>query len=291
MKPAQKQNEYFISHLGEHVGPWGLDEIAQRLAKVQLLATDFIYDDQAADWIALNKYQPLLDLISTEFKPTKAPPTAVIKQPEVQAEHPAQAKQAEVIQMRPSAQEAWFVQKESHRFGPLTSLNVVKALQEKTVFDFEFIWQEGMTDWVRIAEHPAFTIDKIRTLATEQKDIFIARKHPRITFMNEVMVHDHHSLWMGQAFQGSEGGSGLIIQNAALHLGQIVNLHFASHDGLNAFNVSGEIVCKKFVKDIKNKKTPVPYGVKFVDLESKLQNMLRDYFTHKAQPEWMFAGK
>jgi hypothetical protein len=290
MKPVQKQKEFFVSHLGEHVGPWALDEVAQRLAKVQLLATDFIYDDSFADWIALNKYQPLLDLISTEFKPTKAPPTLV--EPQVsESETKQESRKADVIPLHPSVLESWFVQKESHRFGPLTSLNVIKALQEKTVFDFEFIWQEGMSDWVRIAEHPEFTLEKIRTLASQKKDIFIERKHPRITFMNEVMIHDNHSLWMGQAFQGSEGGSGLIIQNAALHLGQIVNLHFASHDGLNAFNVSGEIVCKKFVKDLKSKKTPVPYGVKFVGLESTLRQTLRDYFTHKAQPEWMFAGK
>lgn len=288
MKPVQKQKEFFISHLGEHVGPWALEEVAQRLAKVQLLATDFIYDDVAADWIALNKYQPLLDLISTEFKPKAPPPQAA---PQVQEVAPSQpVRESNVIPLHP-AQEAWFVQKESHRFGPLTSLNVVKALQEKTVFDFEFIWQEGMQDWVRIAEHPDFSVEKIRHLAAQAKDIFITRKHPRITFMNEVMVHDNHSLWMAQAFQGSEGGSGLIIQNAALHMGQIVNLHFASHDGLKAFNVSGEIVCKKFVKDLKNKKTPVPYGVKFLGLEAPLLHTLREYFTHKAQPEWMFAGK
>lgn len=293
MKAEKKHKEYFVSHLGQHMGPWTLDEIAHRMSQHDLITTDFIYDEDLADWVALNKHEALLELISKEFKPTAIPlrdvvspvakPVAPIQQQE-QKQHPVQT---------PSINESWFIQKTSHRFGPLNSIGVVKALQEKTIFDYEFVWKDGMEEWVRIAEHPDFSVDHIRELISKSlaQDIFIKRQHPRITFMNEVMIHDDNSLWMGQAFQGGEGGSGLIIQNASLQPGQVVKLHFAAHDGLSAFNVSGEIVSKKYVKELKNKKTPVPYGVKFVGLDKKLQSTLHEYFTYKTQPGWMFAGK
>ncbi len=302
MKAEAKQKEYFVSHLGQHVGPWSLVEIAQRMSQQQLIATDFIYDDEASDWIELSKHEPLLQIISKEFRPKSAPP--IRQAAPIQAERKVEKKVIEekptdnIVHMKavidnPSVSENWFIQKETHRFGPLTSVGVVKALQEKTIHDFEFIWKEGMNEWVRIAEHPEFSVENIRELVAQPKlkTVFIKREHPRITFMNEVMVHDDNSLWMGQAFQGGEGGSGLIIQNATLQPGQIVKLHFATHDGLNAFNVSGEIVSKKYVKELKNKKTPVPYGVKFVGLDTKLKNILHEYFTYKTQPGWMFAGK
>jgi hypothetical protein len=304
MKAEKKQKEYFVSHLGQHMGPWTLDEIAQRMSEHQLIATDFIYDEHSADWVALNKHEALLELISKAFKPTAIPlkevqPTAKPleiqskSEPELIVEATPERRKISEHPENPSLNESWFVQKETHRFGPLTSIGVVKALQEKTIYDYEFIWREGMGEWIRIAEHPDFSVENIRELISKPsvKQVFIKREHPRITFMNEVMVHDDNSLWMGQAYQGGEGGSGLIIQNATLQPGQVVKLHFAAHDGLSAFNVSGEIVSKKFVKELKNKKTPVPYGVKFVGLDKKLQNTLHEYFTYKTQPGWMFAGK
>ncbi len=292
MKAAIKQKEYFVSHLGQHLGPWPLDEIARRLSTQQLITTDFIYDETASDWIELNKHEALLEVIAKEFRPKSAPPVRA-----VQAEAPAKSEQSPIIKEKseenPSLNESWFIQKETHRFGPLTSMGVVKALQEKSVFDFEMIWKEGMNEWMRIAEHPEFSVENIREMATQSKlkNVFIKREHARITFMNEVMVHDNQSLWMGQAFQGGEGGTGLIIQNATLQPGQIVQLHFTAHDGLEAFNVSGEIVSKKFVRELKSKKTPVPYGVKFIEPSKQLKNTLHEYFSYKTQPGWMFAGK
>ncbi len=298
MKAALKQKEYFVSHLGQHIGPWTIEEIARRLSMQQLITTDFIYDDDAADWIELNKHQVLLDFIAKEFKPKIAPPNKSASPKPAQEKAAAQiVPEQEIANLQsdasPSLSESWFIQKESHRFGPLTSVGVVKALQEKKVFDFEFIWKEGMGEWIRIAEHPEFSVENIRELVLhpKAKSVFKKREHQRITFMNEVMVHDDQALWMGQAFQGGEGGSGLIIQNATLQPGQTVKLHFASHDGLNAFNVAAEIVSKKFVRELKSVKTPVPYGVKFVGLDKKLKNTLHEYFAHKTQPGWMFAGK
>ncbi len=282
MKALAKPKEFFVSHLGQPLGPWSLGEIANRLSAQELITTDFIYDDEVAEWIELNKHQGLLELISKEYRPKTAP----AKQTVIQK---APVEKEEIL----SLNEAWFIQKETHRFGPLTSFGVVKALQEKTIFDFELIWREGQGEWIRIAEHADFSAESIRHLATrsEAKNIFRKREHQRITFMNEVMVHDDQSLWMGQAFQGGEGGAGLIIQNASLQPGQMIKLHFTAHDGLIAFNVSGQIVSKKFVKELKSRKAPVPYGVKFVGLEKKLQSTLHEYFTYKTQPGWMFAGK
>ena len=154
MKAESKQKEFFVSHLGQHMGPWTLEEIAHRMSQLQLIATDFLYDDVALDWIELNKHEGLLELISKEFRPKTAPSKASVQKPQAKANE-AEVPVAQMVESRseenPSVQESWYVQKESHRFGPLSSIGVVKALQEKSVYDFEFIWKEGMSEWIRIA--------------------------------------------------------------------------------------------------------------------------------------------
>lgn len=332
MSAVQKQKEYHISHIGQDYGPWTLDEVVDRLARMELLATDFIYDETTEEWIELSDYEPVQALIKAKSKP-KAKPTkklspSIIEESKEEIKIPLREEtvtQLEesilaksiitnepVPETKPKNKNEtkkildpginlpageWYIQRDSHRQGPLTHLAVVKMLQEKKCFEYEFIWKEGMSDWVRIAEHPEFSAGFIRELMKSealikiQNEIFLARKYPRKTFMNEVMVSDDKSVWMGQSFQAGEGGSGLIIQNARLSLGQKLKFHFSENEQLPSFNVMGEIVCKKFVRGLRSPKQPVPYGVKFLDMESQTQSILHDFFTLSDQQIWQIAGK
>ena len=230
---APKQIEFFVSKSEQQLGPWTIQEVAAQLAAGHIAVTDFVYDDDRAEWIALFESEPLKAHLNAA-KPKAAPaPKAAVK---VEKTEPASTEAAlakaftarrdqtivETATVKAPTNEAaaeWFVQKGPNRYGPFTYLGVVRALQEKTVYEFDLVWKEGMAEWVRIAQHEAITPDCIRGLATDaasSEGVFQKRQHARIPFESEVIVHDNRSVWLGRAFEGSVGGSGLIIENATL---------------------------------------------------------------------------
>lgn len=310
MSDQKTQTMFHVSKAGstngESLGPWTIEEIAERLAKTEVAITDFVYDDERQDWVALVECEALKSHLRRS-KP-KAPPKAVA--PSAQAASPIQTASAPspvmvaVVEPTPEVREKrevqpmpeklamatrgpsgeWFVQKGTHRYGPYSYLSLVRALQEKSVYEFDFVWTEGMEDWIRLAEHDSFGPEKIRDLTKDQtasaESIFTKRAHPRLQFNSEVIVHDDKSAWIGRAFEGSVGGSGLVIENAALLPGQTVRLHFAPTAGLPAFNVLAEIVNKKFVKTVKGQKTPVQYAVRFLEMDANAEKRVTEFFSN-----------
>lgn len=298
MSDQKTQTMYHVSKAGsttgESFGPWTIEEISERLAKTEIAITDFVYDEVREDWIALVECEALKEHLRRS-KP-KAPPKAAAPQAATATPTPAPQTEAvrptlEVVEKRETQEMAmvtqgpngeWFVQKGTHRYGPFSYLSLVRALQEKAVYEFDFIWTEGMESWVRLAEHEAFQQERIRDLTKDKSaaaSIFTQRAHPRLPFSSEVIVHDDRSAWVGRAFEGSVGGSGLVIENAALYPGQTVRLHFAPADGLPAFNVSAEIVNKKFMKTVKGQKTPVQYAVRFIEMDEQVQKRVTEHFS------------
>jgi hypothetical protein len=314
---AQAQLEFFIAKGDDSLGPWSIEEIVERIGRSELLMTDFVYDDGRADWIPLMECAALQEHLR-KSKPKAPPPkmkkpeataavavasvatvatvaTVAIAEPIAQALKPAMKTAiSELATSAPDApksesSEEWFVQKGANRYGPMSYFGLVRALQEKTVYDFDFVWQNGMETWVRIAEHPSFQAEKIKELAgsigKEQTEVFFRRQYARVRFESEVIVHDDQSVWMGQAFEASAGGSGLMIENSTLAPGQVVRLHFAPCNGLPAFNALGEIVGKKYQKEVRGAKSPVRYAVRFLKLDGSAEPQVREYFASQSQEQ------
>ena len=286
---------------GETLGPWSIEEIAERLAKTEIAITDFVYDEKREDWITLVEFDTLKEHLR-RAKP-KAPPKASVAQamPAVVMEMvPAEPVMAAAPAEQPATAVAptetvtaiasrgpngeWFVQKGTERHGPFSYLSLIRALQDKSVYEFDFVWTEGMETWTRLAEHEAFKAEKIREMSQDQsaQTIFAQRAHPRVRFDSEVIVHDDRSAWIGRAYEGSVGGSGLVIENAALYPGQTIRLHFSPAQGLPAFNVVGEIVNKKFVKSVRGVKSPVQYAVRFLQMDENAKERVNEYFSKSA---------
>lgn len=282
---SKTQTEFYITNGDQNFGPWAIEEIAARIKNSEITISDFIYVDAVGDWIPLMECDALKEHLR-KSKPKPPPPMAKSAKSETakpsQPETPAkQHKRQESIQ-----HEEWFVQKGANRFGPFSYYGLVRALQEKSVYDFDFVWREGMPTWIRIAEHEEFHPDRIRALAdretTETEEVFFRRQFNRIPFDSEVIVHDDRSVWLGQSFEASVGGSGVMIQNSTLTPGQVVRLHFAPCDGLPAFNALGEIVGKRYAKDVCGAKSPVRYSVRFLKLDGSVEPTVREYFETKA---------
>lgn len=295
------QVEFYVAKGGANYGPFLIPQIAEMIAKGELAITDFVYDEARADWISLMECGPLLDHLR-RAKPA-APPMKQAPQPQTPA---PQMPQAPVPQSQPQSatpvkaaatngkpafakpawavtprDDAWYIQKNGERHGPFTYMELVRGLQEKTVYEYDFVWKEGMETFMRIAEHPSFLPERIRELlAQKQTDqqVFVKRQHPRVKFESEIIVHDDRDVWMGQAFEASVGGSGLLIENSRLTPGQMVRIHFAPFDGLPAFNALGEIVGKTYSKNVRGAKSPVKYSVRFVRLDGSVEPQVREYF-------------
>lgn len=290
---TKTQTEFYVSKGEQQLGPWSIQEIVTRVGANEIAVTDFVFDDAQDDWVALFQCEAF-QIEMKARKPKAAPPkraeTPVAKAPSAKSN--VVEMKSPVTTLAPKAEtpasgeaQEWFVQKGTHRYGPFTYLGVVRALQEKTVYEFDLCWKNGMKDWVRIAQHEDFTEDRIRQMTDVAKDelgVFAQRRHPRVRFESEVLVHDNRSVWLGRAFEASVGGSGLMIENATLIPGQTVLLHFAANDGLPAFNALCEIVGKKFVKDVRDPKAPVQYSVRFVKLDPQAEARVQTYFGARA---------
>ncbi len=128
---------------------------------------------------------------------------------------------------------------------------MIRMLQEKSVFEFDFVWCQGLEAWKRIAEIPAFYADAIRKVFDNTKandTLFFRRHHPRNRYECEIIVHDNNRVWKGKAVELSEGGAGVIIENAMILPGQNIYLHFKPGIITKPFNVLCEVVSKRYMK-------------------------------------------
>jgi hypothetical protein len=170
----------------------------------------------------------------------------------------------------------WFVLKGENRFGPFDYAEVVRMLQEKAVFNFDYAWHSGLSGWKRLADIAEFQEHAIRQFLNEKqaKGVFTERKHPRLEHSGQLIVHDQTSWWRGEAFEISSGGVGLTMHNSMMVPGQKVHLHFKPHGKFPAFNAVGEIVSKKYIENVNKREAPIEYGIRFLTVSGAEKDRL-----------------
>lgn len=274
---SSDERTYHVSKGEQTLGPWTMKELSQRLAKNEVAVTDFVFDEATDDWVTLMDFAPLKAFLAN---------TRPKGRPQKQVEE----KVAPALEPRPTltlltpenANTAeWFVQKGHDRYGPFTYLALVRAMQEKTMYGFDLVWREGMKDWMRLAEHEAFSPEAIQKLTETAKSapgVFLSRRFPRVRFEREILVHDNNRVWVGRAFEASAGGSGIIIENSTLMPGQTISVHFSAAEGLQAFNAVCEIVNKRYSKDVRDASSAVTYSVRFVKIETSAESKVQSFF-------------
>jgi hypothetical protein len=269
-------SRFLVSRNGETLGPWAIEMIAQKLGMAELAVTDFAWDEKANDWVTLMEFSELKTYLHSR-KPQKP-----------MASESMETLARPALVMEPEAiQEEWYVSRGQQKFGPFSYLGIIKALQDKSVFEFDYIWTAGMDNWIRIAEHEKFATETIRSLlknmtsSPEHVEVFAQRKHPRLFLENDVLVHDNSSVSSGRMVEASVGGSGLIVKNSTLVPGQAVNVHFASMQGLPAFNAVGEVVSKKYVRSARDRRAPIHYGIRFVKMDAAAEMRVKNFFKEK----------
>lgn len=284
------QSQFYVSKDGKDHGPWSIDQLIENLSTSVISPTDYVFDEEKQDWVPIMEFAP----VSARLKGSKpkAPPKAANVHA---AEHIEQAYGDQSVSSKTSAKsqplpaqhadhtdghsEEWYVLKWDNRYGPFSFNDLLKMLQEKNIFEFDFVWKQGFEGWSRIAELKEFSTESIQALAQKQgkatEDVFFRRRHARTRHNASIIVHDGQNVWKGTSLEISEGGAGLVMQNALILPGQKVYLHFKPGDSVPPFNAVCEIVSKQYVKGVKNKDAPIGYGIKFLEISGDVQKVIR----------------
>tara|TARA_B100000749_G_C18450166_1_gene476199 strand:- start:34869 stop:35696 length:828 start_codon:yes stop_codon:yes gene_type:complete len=266
------QNEFMVSKDGEEKGPFTLDQVVEMVKSQELGVMDYLYDESQEDWVTLLEHEEIQAKIKS-VKPKAKPKKS----------KPQEAEAVSLKQEKPSNDQTaeWYILKGENKFGPFAFHDVIKMLQQKLVFEFDFAWKSGMQAWQRVAEIESFKYENIKelqeTLMPDISEVFFRRRHRRVNYNGTLIIHDNKSLWKGQAMEVSAGGAGVVMENASIVPGQKLYLHFKPCDGVPPFNAVCEVVSKKYQDGVKDKTTPIRYGLKFVNISDEAQEALIKY--------------
>ncbi len=287
---------FFVNNGQSNLGPFDLLTIAAMVDRLEIKATDFLcVNTEKDEWVMICQYPEFIALVSQSSKPSLKPTLIQTSENQTSAQsasHPS-ADLRTNLPTSPQAQTKlslqgngpsgdltngqWYVLKGKDRFGPFTYLDVLRMLQEKSIFEYDFVWAQGLEVWKRIAEVDVFNSDQVRRLAGEKANdgIFFRRHHPRNKYECPIVAHDNNQVWRGKAIELSEGGAGVIIENAMIVPGQNVYLHFKPGAVAKPFNVLCEVVSKRYMKGIRDHETPVVYGIKFINIQKTDREAIR----------------
>lgn len=270
--------KYKVSHQGQETGSFTIEEIVGMIRSKDLELFDYIFDESKNDWVLLMEHAELAAKLKSNKPPRPpgaAPKPAVPPSDEITVvnyPNPITTSNRGVAPTTLGQDHIeWFVLKGEHRFGPFGYVEVVRMLQQKVVYPFDFVWHAGLSDWKRLAEIPEFRAEHIRSLyekGGKKTDVFVQRKHKRKKHNGRVIIHDNLTLWKGESFEISKGGVGVTMKNALVVPGQQVFVHFSGTEGWPSFNAVCEVVSKKFVQD----NAPVEYGLRFLSMSPEAQD-------------------
>jgi hypothetical protein len=250
MTPAK----YFVCHDGANQGPFDKQDISRKLATGELAPADLLYLNEKDKWITISQHP--------DFKGSK-PTLHALKTDLLVSEETNELK---------NKPHQWYVLKGKNRFGPFLYLDVIRMLQEKSVFGFDYIWRESFENWKRLAEVEDFQATKIKMLIEADEEIggvVLRRRHLRFKYECPLVAHDNAQVWKGKTFELSEGGAGVTMENAMILPGHNVYIHFKPGPTSKPFNVLCEVVSKKYSGQVKDKKSTVMYSVKFINIHKQ----------------------
>jgi hypothetical protein len=284
------QNQFYVSHDNNNLGPWSLDEIVVRVQTQKLQVTDYLFVEEKQDWVLLMEYSPFAEKMKSQSKP-KAPPkpglpvNAPAGQSKTVTPKMEEIAKTQNVKVTNEAGDEWFVLKWDNRYGPFAYVEVIKMLQEKTIYEFDYAWKKGLEGWVRIAEMNLFSPDQIKKLKDDGggqfNEVFFRRRHMRTAYNGTMIIHDNKKVWKGKSVEISEGGAGIVMYNAMVVPGQKLYLHFKAGDNVPSFNAHVEVVSKKYVKGLKDPNAPITYGVKFLEINKGAQKAIEQYIDSK----------
>jgi hypothetical protein len=266
------QTLFYVSLNGAHAGPYSVETIVAKVEAGEHVWTDYVYCEAKGDWMVILEHPMFVD----KFKASTLQTPPKIQGEGVQAIAP---KQDEKFR-----EKAWYILKEGNNYGPFSKLELIQMLQEKTLFEYDYVWHAKLNAWKRVAEVEEYSPDAIRAMKDsgqlEVTEVFFRRRHARASYGCSLIVHNNKTVFKGRTMEISSGGAGILIDNPNLQPGQNLFLHFQPGDGVPPFNAVCTVISKQMVKDTKSALESVKYGVKFTSISQSVRESIRQ-FTQK----------
>lgn len=258
--------QYYLSNNGTHVGPYTHAAILEKVEAQEQQWTDYVFDEAIGEWMMLLEHPDFAAQLTRQMpqRPTSRP--------------------AQTISFNTMKDKEWFVLKDGNNYGPFCQLELIQMLQEKALYEFDYIWHAKLPAWKRVAEVDEFNPDSIRSMKDskdiEVAEVFFRRRHARANYGASLIVHNNKTVFRGKALEISAGGAGVLIDCPNLQPGQSLFLHFQPGDGVPPFNVVCQVVSKSYVKG-PHSEDSIKYGVKFTTLSQSARESIKN-FTAKA---------
>lgn len=244
--------KYFVAKEGIQKGPWTLDEITQNIQKKSLSWSDYIYDDRINSWLFLFEFS----LLTEVFNKSLANPVH---------------KNKIMSDLDLYKDRIWYILKSSENYGPFTMIEMIEMLQCKTLFEYDFIWRQDQLSWMRLADVPEFKPEIIKAIYelsqsenSETQKSFYRRKHKRVQYACELLIHNKQQVFSAQSVEISAGGASFKIENVSFPVGSEIYLHFKPGGDVPAFNATCSVVSK----------TGNKYGVSFKSISSTAKDSI-----------------
>lgn len=257
--------KFYISQDGAQKGPWAAEEISHKLNAREINWTDYLFDEGSKEWVLLMEHPHFEKTFKESLSRPQAKPAAPF-QPHYETRF----------------EKEWFVLKGENKYGPFTFVEVVKMLQEKSLYEYDFVWNSAMTSWSRIAEIKDFHPENIRALkdngANAIRDVFFRRRYARANYNASIIVHNSKSVFKGTGLEISPGGAGVSVESSIFEPGQTLFLHYKAGDGVPPFNAICSVISKQHGVDASGF---VRYGVKFTNISQSVQQAIKDFTDKK----------
>jgi hypothetical protein len=265
------QTLFYVSLNGGHVGPYSVETIVQKIEAGEHVWTDYVYCEAKADWVVIMEHPSFAD----KFQASS------VKTPEIDVGEHTVINAAAPKHDEKYKEKAWYILKEDNNYGPFSKLELVQMLQEKTMFEYDYIWHSKLNAWKRVAEVEEYSPESIRAMKgsglTEIAEVFFRRRHARASYGCSLIVHNNKTVFKGRSMEISSGGAGILIDNPNLQPGQNLFLHFQPGDGVPPFNAVCTVVSKQMVNDTKSALDSVKYGVKFTSISQSVRESIRQF--------------
>lgn len=260
-----KQTLFYVSKNGSHDGPFTKEQILECIHSQKNDWTDYIFDEVKNDWVLIMEHMEFTEAFNAGLR---------LKM------NSSSQPMTENIKNLKHKEKAWFILKDGNNYGPFSQLELVQMLQEKALFEFDYIWHQSFPSWKKVAEVEDFSSNEIKklrnSLPPDLSDVFFRRRHLRARYGCSLIVHNNKFVFRGSSLEISAGGAGIVVESSELENGQTLFLHFQPGDGVPPFNAVCTVVSKQQITNLSGQRT-VKYGVRFTSISTNIREQIKNF--------------
>lgn len=165
----------------------------------------------------------------------------------------------------------WYYIENNQPQGPLSQLDLIKKLQNKEIFDYQFVWAPHFDEWKMFCESEEFSKKYIQWVYEHlfEKNgeyYFNRRTSTRKKVTCEASGHNASIFMSGLTESLSMNGCEVELDYPLLQIQDRVTVHFAYPKKLDLnFNAVCEVLQKKYTPRKLHQKMKVKYILKFLE--------------------------